>query len=66
MAFPNGQYGGGSGVIVMGFVDCNSHEKRLIDCPQSTATRSCSHSEDAGVRCLSNEGKYIFMNYVDI
>ena len=58
-AIANGQYSGGAGVIVMSFVDCDSHENRLIDCPQSTATRTCSHSEDAGVRCRSNEGKSV-------
>lgn len=54
----------GAAVLSSGFQDgvsqiwlrnlrCNGSELRLIDCPASALgdTRTCPHSQDAGVRC---------------
>lgn len=51
-------FGLGSGPIAFNYVRCAGTEDRLIDCP-SLNSRSCSHVEDAGVRCLMRTGKLI-------
>ena len=42
-------FGRGSGPIVMSYVGCNGLETHLANCTYSIP--SCSHYEDAGVRC---------------
>ena len=42
-------FGRGSGPIIMSYVGCNGLETHLANC--TYYIRSCSHSEDAGVRC---------------
>ena len=49
-------YGYGVGSILLNNLACQGNEARLIDCPSGTVT-SCSHSEDAGVRCHSQTSK---------
>ncbi|XP_066932365.1 lysyl oxidase homolog 2-like [Clytia hemisphaerica] len=44
-------HGEGLGNILMTNVACNGTEKHLKDCIHSTDTTSCTHREDAGVRC---------------
>lgn len=56
-SFSNALFGRGVGAIVMNSVNCDAHEERLIDCPQSITATACSHSEDAAVRCQTNEGE---------
>ena len=49
-----GGFGQGTGLtIAMDNVRCTSRESHLTSCPylNSTAIRSCSHREDAGVIC---------------
>ena len=48
-------FGQGTGSIVLNNVKCTGSEARLVDCPSGRVT-SCSHSEDAGVRCLMQTG----------
>ena len=44
---------GGTGAIHLDDLRCTGSESRLIDCPHSGAgVHNCSHSEDAGVRCV--------------
>ena len=44
---------GGIGAIHLANLHCTGLESRLIDCPHSGAgVHNCSHSEDAGVRCI--------------
>jgi len=43
-------FGEGSGPIVLGNLGCQGTERRLADCT-SGVTDSCTHREDAGVRC---------------
>ena len=44
------------GSIVLNNVQCTRSEARLIDC-LSGQVISCTHSQDAGVRCLETTGK---------
>ena len=51
-------FGEGSGTIQIRNVACTGTETDIRDCPFSTdANIACSHSEDAGVRCLRNISK---------
>jgi len=51
-------YGQGSGPIWLDRVTCTSNESTLVSCGHLgvNITRSCSHSEDAGVRCFGARG----------
>ena len=53
-------FGEGNGLIAIGNLRCTGHETRLVDCP-SGVTTSCTHREDAGVRCT---GKVIVTRLV--
>jgi len=46
------QFGQGFGLIALNDVACTAYESRLIDCPYSNSTASCSHADDSGVRCV--------------
>ena len=50
------KFGGGSGPILLDDVQCTGSELRLSECAHSgVEVHDCSHTEDAGVRCLSGE-----------
>ena len=49
-ALPSAHFGQGSVPIVMDEVGCTGSENRLIDCNYDSR-HSCSHREDASVRC---------------
>ena len=52
-------FGQGSGLIWLDIVICTGNESTLARCGHLGVnnTRSCSHSEDAGVRCYVGQGK---------
>lgn len=51
-AMPGATYGRGSGPIHLTSMHCLGQEARLADCRYiSWGDNSCSHSEDAGVKC---------------
>ena len=54
-------FGQGSGPIFLDSVTCSGSESTLASCGHLGVgvTRSCSHSEDAGVRCDRK-----FLNYI--
>ena len=54
-------FGQGSGSIWLDSVTCTGNEPILARCGHFgiNVTRSCSHAEDAGVRCSGSEGKNI-------
>jgi len=51
-------FGQGSGPILLDNVTCSGGESELASCSHLGigVTRSCSHAEDAGVRCLYSPG----------
>jgi len=53
-------FGQGSGSIILANVICSGDESTLANCSHLGygITRSCSHAEDAGVRCLFGQGFY--------
>ena len=55
-ALSSAHFGQGTGSILLNNVACRGNEARLVDCSSGTVT-SCSHSEDAGVRCRPQESK---------
>ena len=48
-------FGEGTGLIVLSNLQCNGDELLLRNCPSGGAM-SCSHSDDAGVRCQFRTG----------
>ena len=52
-------FGQGSGSIWLDSVTCTGNESTLASCGHLglNVTRSCSHAEDAGVRCSRLQGK---------
>jgi len=63
-ALGSAYFGQGSGPILLDSVTCSGSESTLASCGHFGVgvTRSCSHSEDAGVRCTSSPGNHLF-NY---
>ena len=61
IAIGSAGFGQGSGLILLDKVSCNGSEPILTRCGHLgiNVTRSCSHSEDAGVRCSGLQGMYI-------
>ena len=51
VAFSNAHFGAGIGSVFLNSVSCSGREIGILDCPFSTSTSSCSHSDDAGMRC---------------
>ena len=58
-------FGEGSGSIWLDSVMCTGSESTLVSCGHLGVgvTRSCSHSEDAGVRCSGEFSKHYFFVY---
>ena len=55
-------FGQGSGPILLDSVSCNGSEPILISCGHLgiNVTRSCSHAEDAGVKCRGLQGSTFY------
>ncbi len=50
----NGEFGIGSGPILLDYVRCTGLEYRLLDClHRGIEVESCTHSSDAGVSCMA-------------
>lgn len=54
-------FGEGNGPILMTEVGCSGSESRLEDCPSSTSTESCEHSDDVGVVCRTGLSRSILV-----
>ena len=55
-------FGQGSGPILLDSVSCNGSEPILTSCGHLgiNVTRSCSHAEDAGVKCSGLQGSTFY------
>ena len=64
--FRRAYFGQGSGPIWLDNVQCTGSELTLASCSHLgfNVTRSCSHSEDAGVRCYGTQGKVNWLLYL--
>ena len=60
-ALHSAYFGEGSGPIWLDSVACTDDEPMLLNCVHLgiNVTRSCDHSEDAGVRCYGTQGMYL-------
>ena len=58
-AIGSASFGRGSGPILLDSVTCSGNESTLASCGHLGVgvKRSCSHREDAGVRCSNDYGK---------
>ena len=58
ISYSNAYFGQGSGPIWLHNAQCVGSESTVINCSHLglNVTRSCSHSEDAGVRCDGIQG----------
>ena len=58
-------FGQGSGSIWLDSVTCTGSELTLTRCGHVgiNSTRSCSHAEDAGVKCNISQGNYKFIDF---
>jgi len=58
-AIGSAYFGQGSGPILLDSVTCSGNESTLASCGHLgvNVTRSCSHSEDTGVRCSNYQSK---------
>ena len=54
-AFSNANFGQGTVPILLDDVACTATQPRLVDCSYDSNTADCSHSQDAGVRCVARE-----------
>ena len=56
-------FGQGSGSVLLTDVVCTGNESTLVSCghPGVNMTGSCSHNEDASIRCHERQGKTIYM-----
>ena len=54
------EFGGGVDPIHLDNVQCTGSETTILQCPQNEiGNHNCTHSEDAGVRCLT--GRYLYI-----
>ena len=52
VALPGGSFGEGTGSIWLTNIQCTGSEMSLINCTASSSgVNSCTHAQDAGVRC---------------
>ena len=52
VSFNGGGFGEGTGRIWLDNVECTGSERTLMDCTASSSgINSCTHAQDAGVRC---------------
>ena len=55
-AYSNAHFGHNANIIIaLDDLACTTAQTRLIDCTHDTNTGDCSHSDDAGVQCVSSK-----------
>lgn len=55
----SGYFGGGIGPVHVSNLQCAGNESQLLDC-QYMDNPSCTHFEDAGIRCSGNIEFFIY------
>ena len=56
MAYYSAHFGQNHAIIIaLDDVACTVYESRLIDCPYDSIVADCTHSQDAGVHCVTRE-----------
>ena len=60
-ALTQASFGEGTGRIWLNNVQCTASERVLINCTASSSGNTCTHSQDAGVRCATGEKDYLFL-----
>ena len=53
--YASAAFGQGALPILLNNVMCNGFETQLTSCAYDSNTLSCSHSEDAGIKCIRGE-----------
>lgn len=57
-------YGKGLGPIFLAEIKCDGSELSLLDCNRNTySALQCTHSEDAGIKCLGIHTAYEFKKF---
>ena len=61
-SYSGAYFGQGSGPILLAGILCIGNESTLVSCSHLgvNITRSCSHSEDIGVRCSGRQGITVY------
>ena len=67
-AIKSAGFGQGSGAVLLDSVSCIGNEPTLFRCGHLgiNITRPCSHSKDAGVRCIGMQGILTFFYIVHL
>ena len=63
-ALSNAYYNSSSGPIYLDNVQCEGDEASLQSCAQNQEVDDCTHSEDAGVRCLGMLQLQVYELYI--
>ena len=59
MAFSGARFGEGIGRIWLNNVQCTGSERALMNCAtNSSGVDSCTHAQDAGIRCREGENTH--------
>ena len=62
VALTTGFTNSNTGIIWLDQVGCTGRESRLIDCPANPLeNHDCSNFEDAGVRCIGLQSKFVIL-----
>ena len=57
-------FGEGVGQIWLDNVQCTGSERKLIDCAASSSgVNSCTHAQDAGVKCVIGKSSTHLLDY---
>lgn len=61
LAISGAAFGEGEGNIWLHDVNCTGNERALMNCAAVTGRGSCTHSQDAGIRC--QPGKSVIQSW---
>ena len=64
-ALNHASFGEGSGRIWLTNISCSGNERSLVNCHISSEVTSCTHAQDAGIRCSQGELTILVSRIVD-